>query len=114
MRLLELQLVFACVGVFGFGGGSALTPLTQRKAVDGKGWLPKAQVLDAFGNALPGPITTQSAGYVGDRMAGWVGAMAAWHVAPSAFGAVHPRGARWPLWWLAIAACALTLPGWQL
>jgi chromate transporter len=53
-------------------------PLVQRE-VEGRGWLTREAFLDAlaFGNALPGPITTKLAGYVGHRVAGWGGAVAA-------------------------------------
>ncbi len=79
MKLVELFIVFGRIGLFGFGGGPAFIPLMQREVVDAKAWLTKEQFLDAFafGNALPGPITTKLAGYIGYRLAGWPGAAAA-------------------------------------
>ncbi len=77
--LWQLFAAFAKVGLFGFGGGPSFIPLLQEEVVNAKGWLSREQFMDAFafGNALPGPITTKLAGYVGYRAAGWPGALAA-------------------------------------
>jgi chromate transporter len=77
-RLLALAVAFGKVGLFGFGGGPAFIPLVQRE-VEAHGWLSREAFLDAlaYGNALPGPITTKLAGYVGHRVAGWGGAVVA-------------------------------------
>ncbi len=77
-RLLDLTLAFGKAGVFGFGGGPAFIPLIEREVLE-RGWLSREGFLDAlaFGNALPGPITTKLAGYVGHRVAGWPGAVCA-------------------------------------
>jgi chromate transporter len=74
-RLRHLALAFGKVGVFGFGGGPAFIPLIEREVLR-RGWLTREAFLDAFafGNALPGPITTKLAGFVGYRVAGWPGA----------------------------------------
>jgi chromate transporter len=65
-------------GLFGFGGGPSFIPLVEREVL-AHGWLTREGFLDAFafGNALPGPITTKLAGYVGYRVAGWPGAIVA-------------------------------------
>ena len=78
LRCLALTLAFGRVGLLGFGGGPSFIPLVQRE-VDRAGWLTREGFLDAFafGNALPGPIATKIAGYVGYRVAGWTGAAAA-------------------------------------
>jgi chromate transporter len=79
IELWELFLSFARAGLFGFGGGPAMIPLIQVEVVDLRGWLSPEEFLDAFafGNALPGPIATKLAGYVGYLVAGWPGAMSA-------------------------------------
>lgn len=79
MTLLELFVAFVKIGLFGFGGGPSMIPLFQAEVVGARQWLTKEQFLDAFafGNALPGPITTKLAGYVGYRVAGWPGAFIA-------------------------------------
>jgi chromate transporter len=77
-RLWALATAFGRVGLFGFGGGPSFIPLIQRE-VEAHGWLTREAFLDAFGfgNALPGPIATKLAGYVGHRVAGWMGAIVA-------------------------------------
>ncbi|MBA2666244.1 MAG: chromate transporter [Trueperaceae bacterium] len=77
--LLDLLISFARAGIFGFGGGPSMIPLIQVEVVDLRGWLTPAEFLDAFafGNALPGPIATKLAGYVGYQVAGFAGAMVA-------------------------------------
>jgi chromate transporter len=77
--LLELLVSFTRAGVFGFGGGPSMIPLVQVEVVDIRGWLTHTEFLDAFafGNALPGPIATKLAGYVGYQVAGVAGAAVA-------------------------------------
>ena len=77
-RLRDLTTAFGRVGLFGFGGGPSFIPLIEREVL-AKGWLTREAFLDAFafGNALPGPIATKLAGYVGYRVAGVAGAFVA-------------------------------------
>lgn len=86
MTLLELFVSFARVTLFGFGGGPSMIPLIRSEVVEIRGWLGPEAFLDAFafGNALPGPIATKLAMYVGHHVAGWPGAVAA------LFGATLP------------------------
>jgi chromate transporter len=74
--LWELFVSFGRAGLFGFGGGPSMIPLIQVEVVELRGWLTREAFLDAFafGNALPGPIATKLAGYVGYRVAGAAGA----------------------------------------
>lgn len=76
---LQLFISFARVSLFGFGGGPSMIPLVRAEVVEGRGWLTPEAFLDAFafGNALPGPIVTKLAAYVGHQVAGWPGAAAA-------------------------------------
>lgn len=78
MELLRIVWSFTKVGVFGFGGGPSMIPLIQEEVVEIRSWLSQEEFLDAFafGNALPGPIATKMAGYVGFKVAGWPGAAA--------------------------------------
>lgn len=77
--LFELFFSFARVTLFGFGGGPSMIPLVRSEVVEVRGWLTPEAFLDAFafGNALPGPIVTKLAMYVGHQVAGWPGAAAA-------------------------------------
>jgi chromate transporter len=74
--LWQLFYSFSKVGIFGFGGGPSFVPLIQEEVVEVQKWLTKEEFLDAyaFGNALPGPIATKLAGFVGYKVAGWPGA----------------------------------------
>lgn len=79
VTLLELFYSFTRVTLLGFGGGPSMIPLVRSEVVDLRGWLTPESFLDAFafGNALPGPIVTKLAFYVGHHVAGWAGAVAA-------------------------------------
>jgi len=87
-ELWDVFLAMARVGILGFGGGPSSIPLVKLEAVDNFGWLTGddfVQVL-AMGNALPGPIATKMAAFIGFRVAGIPGAIAglAGMVMPSA------------------------------
>lgn len=77
-RIARLATAFTRVGIFSFGGGHSVIPLIQREN-QRHGWLEQERFVDAlaFGNALPGPIATNLAGYLGYRAAGWAGAVVA-------------------------------------
>lgn len=79
LTLFDLFFSFARVTLFGFGGGPSMIPLVRSEVVEVRGWLTPEAFLDAFafGNALPGPIVTKLAMYVGHQVAGWPGAAAA-------------------------------------
>ncbi len=65
--ILKIFVVFAKVGIFGFGGGPSMIPLVQHEVVDRHHWLTNQEFVDAMamGYALPGPIATKMSGYVG-------------------------------------------------
>jgi chromate transporter len=77
--LLEILFSFAKVGVFGYGGGPSMIPLLKAEVVDQNKWLTEADFIDALaiGNSLPGPIATKMSAYVGFKIAGIPGAVAA-------------------------------------
>ncbi len=74
--LIDLLVSFGRVGIFGFGGGPSMIPLIQEEVVGVRAWMTNEEFLTAFafGNALPGPIATKMAGYVGFHVAGALGA----------------------------------------
>lgn len=78
MLLLKIFWVFMKVALFSWGGGPASLALMQRMTTD-EGWLTSAEFADAvaIGNALPGPIAPQVSGFVGYKLAGLSGAIAA-------------------------------------
>jgi chromate transporter len=76
--LWRLFLVFSRVALFTWGGGPASLALMQRETT-AAGWVSAAEFADAvaLGNALPGPISPQVSAYIGYKMAGAWGAVAA-------------------------------------
>jgi len=75
----DLFLAFFRVGILGFGGGPASIPLIQKEVVEKYKWMDNEEFSDvlSLGNALPGPIATKMAGYIGWRVGGFVGLLTA-------------------------------------
>ena len=89
MLLWKIFLLFTRVALFSWGGGPASLALMQREATTAL-WVPPGATCQlpwvtpeefadavAVGNALPGPIAPQVSAYVGYKMAGLPGAIAA-------------------------------------
>ena len=78
-RLWEIFCVFFKIGLFTIGGGYAMLPIIQKEVVESKGWMTDEEFLDAISltNSLPGPLATNSATFVGYRVAEVPGAVAA-------------------------------------
>lgn len=66
MLYLQLFLCFLKIGLFGFGGGLAISSLIQHE-VESHGWLTQEQFVDilAISQVTPGPIGINCATYVG-------------------------------------------------
>ena len=87
--LWDIFVLFTRVAMFSWGGGPASLALMQREtthalwmppgSVDPQPWVSSAEFADAVavGNALPGPIAPQVSAYVGYKLAGTPGAVAA-------------------------------------
>lgn len=88
----DIFVAFLRCGVFGFGGGQATIPLIEEEVVQTFNWLTIGEFSDAyaFGNSLPGPITTKMAALVGFKVGGVLGSVAALigMVIPSAIAVV--------------------------
>lgn len=78
-KLWDLFIAFTRASNLGFGGGPAVVPLIKAEAVDRYHWMENDEYADALaiGNALPGPIATKMAGYIGYKVAGWLGVLSA-------------------------------------
>jgi len=78
MLLWKIFLVFTRVSLFSWGGGPASLALMQREAT-AQGWVTPPEFADAVavGNALPGPIAPQVSAFIGYKLAGVPGAVAA-------------------------------------
>lgn len=75
-KILNLFLTFLKIGAFTFGGGYAMIALLEHEFIDKKDWLDRDEFLDmtAIAESTPGPIATNSATYIGYRIAGIAGA----------------------------------------
>ena len=79
MIYLQLFLSFLKIGAFSFGGGYAAMPMIQQQMVDVYHWLSVSEFGDlvTISQMTPGPIAVNSATFVGIRIAGLPGAVAA-------------------------------------
>ena len=79
MIYFQLFLSFLQIGAFSFGGGYAAMPLIQNQVVTLHGWLNPAEFTDlvTISQMTPGPIAINAATFVGTRIAGTPGALAA-------------------------------------
>ena len=79
MTLLQLFLSFVQIGLFSVGGGYAAIPLIQEQTVALHGWLTADEFMDlaTIAEMTPGPIAVNGATFVGLKVAGLPGALAA-------------------------------------
>ncbi len=77
--LWQLFSSFFRIGLFTFGGGYAMLPLIEKEVIDRRGWTDRQDILDiyALGQSVPGIIAVNTAIFLGNRMAGPLGAVAA-------------------------------------
>lgn len=86
MIYLQLFLSFLQIGLLSFGGGYAAMPLIQGQVVTEHPWLTMSEFTDliTISQMTPGPIAVNSATFVGIKIAGIPGAIAA------TFGCILP------------------------
>ena len=80
MKLLgKLFLTMLKIGLFTFGGGYAMLALLENEFVAKKKWVDGEEFLDmvAIAESTPGPIAINAATYIGYRLAGFWGSLAA-------------------------------------
>jgi chromate transporter len=77
MIYLQIFIAFFIPGIVGYGGGPASIPLIEHEVVNRYGWMTTSEFSEilALGNALPGPIATKMAGYIGYEVGGVFGAV---------------------------------------
>ncbi|WP_296114816.1 chromate transporter [uncultured Anaerococcus sp.] len=77
--LIKLFISFFKIGLFSFGGGYAALALIQQEVVVENGWLALGEFNDliTISQMTPGPIALNSATFVGQRVAGFPGSLAA-------------------------------------
>lgn len=73
--LLELFFVFFIIGLFCFGGGYAIIPFIQ-EAVTSRNWINVNELINmiAVAESTPGPISINTATFVGFKLEGVIGA----------------------------------------
>ena len=79
MIYLQLFLSFLQIGMFSFGGGYAAMPLIQGQVVQAHQWMTMSEFTDliTISQMTPGPIAVNAATFVGIKIAGISGALAA-------------------------------------
>ncbi|MBP3040211.1 chromate transporter [Bacillaceae bacterium Marseille-Q3522] len=79
MLYWQIFWAFFLPGILGYGGGPSSIPLVQNEVVDHYGWLTVHEFSEvlALANALPGPIATKMAGYIGYQQGGILGSVVA-------------------------------------
>ncbi|WP_160723002.1 chromate transporter [Bacillus sp. USDA818B3_A] len=79
MIYLQIFIAFFIPNIIGYGGGPATIPLIEHEVVNRHGWITTSEFSEilALGNALPGPIATKMAGYIGYEVGGGLGVVVA-------------------------------------
>lgn len=77
--LIELFFTFAKIGAVTFGGGYAMFPILSRELVEKRNWITDEEITDYFavGQCTPGVIAVNTATFVGHKMKGILGGIAA-------------------------------------
>lgn len=75
----QLFTAFFQIGLFSIGGGYAIIPLIQEQVVDHYGWISQRVFSDiiTISQMTPGPLAVNTSTFVGIRIAGIPGALAA-------------------------------------
>ncbi|GAW93818.1 chromate transporter [Calderihabitans maritimus] len=79
MLLLRLFFTYVKIGTFSIGGGYAMIPLLEKELVKVNHWLTMDQLVDiiALSQMTPGPISINSATFIGYKLAGIPGSLVA-------------------------------------
>lgn len=70
---------FLKIGAFTFGGGYAMIPLIEKEVIEKKKWVERENFLEllTLAQLAPGPISLNTSVFVGYKVAGYRGAVAA-------------------------------------
>ena len=79
MLILQLYLSFIKIGLFAYGGGYVMLSLIEKEIIRNQGWLTLPQFIDivALAEVTPGPIAVNTATFVGYKVGGVIGSVAA-------------------------------------
>ena len=77
--LFELFRSFFKIGMFTFGGGYAMVPLIEAEVIERRRWLAQNEFLDllTLAQSSPGPIAINTSVFIGYKVRGLKGAVAA-------------------------------------
>lgn len=77
--IVKLFFSFLKIGTFSFGGGYAMLPFIEREIVISNNWISTTEFMDIIGisQMTPGPVAINSATFVGYKMQGVLGSIAA-------------------------------------
>jgi chromate transporter len=91
-QYIQLSWAMVKTGILGYGGGPSIIPLIRYEAVIRYRWVDDEEFGEilAIANALPGPIATKMAAYLGYRQKGVLGSIVAvlMHILPSAIAMI--------------------------
>lgn len=75
----RLFLTFLKIGAFTFGGGYAMISIIEHEVINRRGWIARPDFLDllTLAQSAPGPISLNTAVFVGYRLRGLRGALSA-------------------------------------
>lgn len=78
-ELLTMFGSFFKIGLFTFGGGYAMVPIIQREVIDRRGWVDRDEFVEllTLAQSAPGPIALNTSVFVGYKVRGYAGALAA-------------------------------------
>jgi len=78
-KLFKIFMVFFRIGAFTIGGGYAMIPLIEKEVVDKNKWVTEEEIVDVFAIAqsAPGAIAINSSVFIGYKIEGFKGAVAA-------------------------------------
>lgn len=77
--VMELFLTFFKIGIFTFGGGYAMISIIENNCVEKKNWITHDEMMEitVIAESTPGPIAINCATFVGYKISGILGAIAA-------------------------------------
>ncbi|MEA5134504.1 MAG: chromate transporter [Candidatus Fimivivens sp.] len=79
MRIIHLTIVFLQIGLLSFGGGMSVLSMISEQVVGRLGWISPGTLSDlvVLSEMTPGPIAVNAATFIGARLLGIGGAIAA-------------------------------------
>lgn len=77
--LVDILLSFLKIGAFTFGGGYAMIPIIQHEVIVRRRWIAEQEFVDmlTLAQTAPGPISLNTAVFVGYKCRGFMGALMA-------------------------------------